>query len=67
MTSDYVSMSTRHLKLLELLSTSSGVNLVTIALTVFKLHRVGRGGGAFEEPQPPVREGPNKPGLNRDK
>ena len=38
-------MSTKHIKLLELLSTSSCVNLVTIALTVLKLHG-GRGGGA---------------------
>ena len=42
MTSYYVSMSTKHLKLLELFSTSSCVNLVTIALRVFKLH----GGGS---------------------
>ena len=59
MTSYCVSMSTKHLKLLELLSTSSCVNLVAIALTVFELHGEGGGGG--------VREGPKKPGLNRVK
>ena len=60
MTSYYVSMSTKHLKLLESLSTSSCVNLVTIALTVLKLHR-----GASETPPPPlpVGEGSKKPGL----
>ena len=63
MTTYYVSMSTKHLKLLELLSTSSSVNLVTIALTVFELH----GGGGVASEAPPVREGPKKPGLNRVK
>ena len=43
-------MSAKHLKLLELLSTSSCVKLVTRALTVFKLHRKG-GGGTSEAPQ----------------
>ena len=43
MTSYFVNMLTEHLKLLELLSTSSCVNLVTIALMVFKLHRGGGG------------------------
>ena len=44
-------------KLLESLSTSSCVNLVTIALMVLKLHLGGAG----------VPEGKKKPGLNRVK
>ena len=59
MTSYYVNLSTKHLKLLELLSTLFCVNLVARALTALKLH----GGGASEDP--PVREGLKKPGLNR--
>ena len=37
----HMKTSRKHLKLLGLLSTSSCVNLVTIVLTVFKLHREG--------------------------
>ena len=58
----YVSISTKHLKLLELLSTSSCVNLVTIALTVFKLHR---GGGLPKTPR--LAKVQKKPGLSRVK
>ena len=53
-------MSTKYLKLLELLSTSSCVNLVTIALTVLKLHR----GEGLPPPLPGQRR-LEKPGLNR--
>ena len=67
MTSYYVTMSTKHLKLLEFLSTSSCVNLVTKALTVLNLYR-----GASKDPPPPpppspVPEDQEKPGLNRVK
>ena len=48
MTSYYVSIPTKPLKLLELLSSSSTVNLVNIALTVLKLHR------GIQKPPPPL-------------
>ena len=60
MTSRYVSMSNKHLKLLELLSTSYCVNLVTIVLTVLNLHW---GGGGFRDP-PPLSEKVQKPGSD---
>ena len=64
MTSFYVNMSTKHLKLLELLSTFSCVNSVTAALTVLKLDkRSGGGGGASEAAQLRFK----KAGLNRVK
>ena len=52
MTPYYVIMTSEHLKLLELLCTASWVNLVTVALTVLKLHR-GGGGGSSEAPMVP--------------
>ena len=52
-------MLTKHLKLLELLSTSYCVNLVTIALMGLKLHR------GLPKSTSPAREGSKKPGLNR--
>ena len=51
MTSYYVTIPKKNLKLLELLFTSSYVNLVTTASTVLKLDR----GGASDSP--PVRTG----------
>ena len=60
-------MTTEHLKLLELLSTSSCVNLVTIALRVLKFH-VGRASEALPLPSPfPVPEGEKEASLSKDK
>ena len=52
MTSYYVMMTSDHLKILELLCTSSCVNLVTIAKTVFKVTWGGGGGGSGAPPPP---------------
>ena len=50
--------TSEHLKLLELLWTSSCINLVTIALMVSKLH--GGGGGLPKPPHLPVHWGKKK-------
>ena len=55
MTSYYVTIPAKHVKLLKILSTSSRVKFVTIALTVFKPHPSQR------------RLKKNKPGMNRVK
>ena len=56
----------KHLKWLELMPTSSCVNLVTIASTVLKLHR-GPSEGLPPPPPPWSDNVKKKPGLNRVK